>query len=243
MALKPDALTVLTWLWNQPGGRTKFTTEHVWIWADMVSRNLGIPHRLACVTTEWDLPPNVARINPPGDFEKIQPKWGPHKPNCFRRLSMFRRDAADIFGERFVCMDLDCVIGGRLDRLFNRKDDLVLFKGTVADRPYNGSMMLIRAGCRPQVYEKFNQAGADASGEAFTGSDQAWLAHCLGWGEKTWSERDGVFWYGKVYQSVSKNVKPRVLFFPGKIKPWTVASIRIDPFVTDNYRLSMKEAA
>jgi hypothetical protein len=210
----------------------------------MVRRNLSMPHRIACVTDE-PLPSGVDRIVPPHDFEDIQPKWGPRKPNCFRRLSMFRRDAADIFGERFVCMDLDCVIGGPLDPLFDRKEDLVLFKGTAHDRPYNGSMMLIRAGCRPKVYEKFNQAAADLSGEKFVGSDQAWLAHCLGWGEKTWSEKDGVFFYGQgsVYKAVAKTVKPLILFFPGKIKPWTIAPIRIDPFTTNNYRVAEKEAA
>ncbi len=156
---------------------------------------------------------------------------------------MFRRDAAEIFGERFVCMDLDCVIGGPLDPLFDRKDDLVLFKGTAPDRPYNGSMMLIRAGCRPHVYETFDQAGADSSGEAFVGSDQAWLAQSLGWSEKTWSERDGVFWYGSLYKSLVKKQMPRVLFFPGKIKPWTIAPIRIDQFTSNNYRIAAKEAA
>jgi hypothetical protein len=51
---------------------------------------------------------------------------------------MFRSDAADIFGDRFVSMDLDCVVGRSLDPLFDRPDDLVLFKGTSIDRPYNG---------------------------------------------------------------------------------------------------------
>lgn len=208
----------------------------------MVRRNLSMPHRIACVTTE-QLPAGVDRIDPPGDFEDVMPPWGPRKPNCYRRLSMFRGDAADIFGERFVCMDLDCVIGGPLEPLFDRQDDLVLFKGTHEQRPYNGSMMLIRAGCRPQVFEDFNQAGADASGEVFCGSDQAWLARCLGWGEKTWSERDGVFWYGKLYQGLAKKLKPRVLFFPGKIKPWTIAPINIDQFTTNNYRIAEREAA
>lgn len=203
-----------------------------------------MPHRLACVTRS-QVPAGVERIDPPGEFEDIQPKWGPRKPNCFRRLSMFRRDAADIFGERFVCMDLDCVIGGPLDPLFDRREDLVLFKGTAPERPYNGSMMLLSAGCRPHVYERFDQAGADASGEKFCGSDQAWLAHCLGWGEKTWSEKDGVFFYGQgsVYSPKAKNVSPHILFFPGKIKPWTLAPLHIDRFVTNNYRIAEKEAA
>lgn len=210
----------------------------------MVRRNLTMPHRIACVTdTPKGIDPSIEIISPPGDFEDVIAPWGARKPNCYRRLSMFRRDAANFFGERFVCMDLDCVVGGSLDPLFNRKEDLVLFKGTGPDRPYNGSMMLIKAGCRPKVYERFNQAAADESGATLKGSDQAWLAQCLGWKEKTWSERDGVFWYGKVYQSVAKRVMPRILFFPGKIKPWTIAHIHIDSFTTNNYRIVVKEAA
>lgn len=236
-------ITVLSWLWRNPACRTQFTAEHVWTWADMVSRNLSMPHRIACVTDEKDLPANVERIDPPGEFHDIQPNWGPRKPNCYRRLSMFRRDAARIFGDRFVCMDLDCVIGGPLDPLFDRPNDLILFKGTAPDRPYNGSMMLIKAGCRPGVYEDFNQAGARISGEKFVGSDQAWLALRLGNREKVWSERDGVFWYGSLYRALSKKIKPRILFFPGKVKPWTLAEVRIDPFVTNNYRMSEREAA
>lgn len=210
----------------------------------MVRRNLSMPHRIACVTdTPQGIDPGIDIIQPPGDFHDISPNWGPRKPNCYRRLSMFRRDAAKIFGERFVCMDLDCVIGGPLDPLFNRKEDLVLFKGTSPDRPYNGSMMLIKAGCRPKVYEDFNAEGARASGAAFVGSDQAWLAHKLGRGERVWSERDGVFWYGSLYRTLAKAVKPRILFFPGKIKPWTIAPIQIDPFTSNNYRIAERDAA
>jgi hypothetical protein len=243
-------LTILTWLWEQPGGRTKFTMDHVAIWADMVERNISMPHRLACVTTMKGLPAGIVRIEPPGEFENITSRrWGNGRPNCFRRLSMFRRDAAEIFGERFVCMDLDCIIAGSLDPLFNRSDDLVLFKGTHTDRPYNGSMMLIKAGCRPHVYEDFDQAGADASGEKFCGSDQAWLAHSLGWHEKTWYERHGVYHYGSIYKALNKSNAAKlgnlkVLFFPGKMKPWTLAEMRIDKFVTANYqRTPVKEVA
>lgn len=235
-------LTVLAWYWRNPQCRTQFKPRHVNTWAAMVSRNLSMPHRIACVTdTPEGIDDYIDIIKPPGGFEDIQPAWGNRKPNCFRRLSMFRRDAADIFGERFVCMDLDCVVGGSLDPLFNRKDDLVLYKGTAADRPYNGSMALIKAGCRPDVYELFNQKAATKAGELFVGSDQAWLALCLGWGEKTWSEKDGVYWYGPLYKAIAKKKRPRLLFFPGKIKPWVLAPIRIDPFTSENYR--MMEAA
>jgi hypothetical protein len=233
-------LTIASWLWVQPEGRTRYTAEHVWIWADMVSRNLAMPHRLICVTTETDLPPNVERIDPPGEFEDVQPTWGPRRPNCYRRLVMFKRDAAKTFGKRFVSIDLDCIVGGPLDPLFDRPEDFVIFKGTDSSRPYNGSMMLLSAGARPQVYEQFDQAGADASGAEFFGSDQAWLAHVLGPGEATWSEADGVWHLNRYMQRVRK-AHPTVLFFPGKRKPWELAPIF--PFMRDNYRILAREAA
>jgi hypothetical protein len=137
-------------------------------------------------------------------------------------------------------MDLDCVVGGSLDPLFDRPEDLVLYKGTMPSRPYNGSMMLIRAGCRSQAFETFSQGNALISGAEFCGSDQAWLAHCLGWDEATWDENDGVYFFGGKYVPKPKE-PPRVVFFPGKLKPWTAAIF--DAFTRRNYRLEMKEAA
>lgn len=227
-------LTVLTWLWAQPKSRTKYTAEHVNIWASMVRRNLSMPHRIACVTNLPDgIDPAVAIITPPGDFEDIHnPRWTNGKPQCYRRLSMFRRDAAGIFGERFACMDLDCVIGRPLDPLFDRPEDLVLFKGTASTRPYNGSLMLIRAGCRPRVYEDFDQAAALESGALFCGSDQAWLAHRLGWGEKVWGEDDGVVHYRSGYRA--GRPVPRIVFFPGALKPWMITAG--DKYARAHYR-------
>lgn len=235
-------ITVLTWLWAQPQSRTSYKAEHVNIWADMVRRHLSIPHEIACVTNmPKGIDSSIRIINPPGDFEGINnPKWANGRPQCYRRLAMFRRDAASIFDERFVCMDLDCVIGRSLDPLFDRSDDLVLFKGTSPGRPYNGSMMLIQAGCRPHVYEGFTEAGALAASENFVGSDQAWLATALGGGEATWSEPDGVYWYGSRYR-IQGRKDARVLFFPGKLKPWTLMAA--DRFIFSNYRATVREAA
>jgi hypothetical protein len=236
-------ITILAWYWSQGNSRASYTAEHVNIWADMVARNLSMEHRIACVT---DMPkgidPSVEIIDPPGDFlDIVNPRWSNGRPQCYRRLSMFRRDAAELFGERFVCMDLDCVIGGPLDPLFDRPEDLVLYKGTSPDRPYNGSMMLIRAGCRPDVFEDFDQEQALISGERFCGSDQAWLMHKLGPDEATWDERDGVYFYGRGWTDLRDRVVPRALFYPGKLKPWTAKLV--DPFTRRNYRLKMKEAA
>jgi hypothetical protein len=225
-------------LWRQDRSRATYTAHHVNVWADMVRRNLSMSHKISCVTdTPEGIDPSVEIITPPGDFLDIaNPKWANGKPQCYRRLSMFRRDAGKIFSKRFVSIDLDCVIAGPLDPLFDRKEDLVLFNGTHPSRAYNGSMMLIKAGCRPKVFEDFNQEAALESGARFCGSDQAWLMHKLGPNEATWGEADGVSFFGGHYRiSSRRQKKPTIMFFPGSRKPWQLK--RLDPFISNNYRI------
>jgi len=229
-------LTVLTWYWKQPGGRTQYTAQHVNIWADMVRRNLQMPHRLACVTdTPEGIIPSIDIISPPREFEEWRiPTWPQRRPQCLRRLVMFGPDAARIFGDRFVCMDLDCVIAGPLDPLFDVENDFRIFRGTSRGRPYNGSMMLITAGARPQVYEHLTIEGAALAGQQFVGSDQAWITHCLGPNEATWGYEHGVFAYRPSTRRHWAHC--RVMFFPGHIKPWTLPTMRLDRAVMAHYR-------
>src|SRR3546814_8279920 len=105
-------ITIIVWRWRQEKTRTLYTASHVNIAAAMVRRNLSMPHRIACVT---DMPEGIDRsveiITPPGEFLDISnPRWSNGRPQCYQRLSMFRRDAGEIFGERFVSMDLDVVV-------------------------------------------------------------------------------------------------------------------------------------
>lgn len=229
-------LTVLTWLWKKPGSRTDYTADHVNIWAAMVGRHLTLPHRIACVTDMPDgIDPHIDIIKPPGEFEGLEtPTWNGDKPNCFRRLAMFRPDAADIFGERIVCMDLDSVISANIDPLFDRDDDFVMYKGTSFDRPYNGSLMMIRAGARPQVYLDFTEENAVKSGQKYVGSDQAWISYCLGPNETTWSFEDGICWWHSQYNSLIDT--KRIMFFPGQMKPWETVKLGTDKWIIDHYR-------
>lgn len=198
----------------------------------MVRRHLTMPHSLACVTdTPFGLDPDIEVIAPPGDFVGIEtPTWHGHLPNCFRRLALYRRDAAEVFGgERIVSMDADCVIAGSLDPLLDRPEDLVLYAGTNASRPYNGSMTMLTPGCRPQVFERFNARAAAEAGSRFLGSDQSWVSHVLGWGEATWTAADGVAWWGSRW-----NEELRLMFFPGNPKPWDL--VGWSGWVTEHYR-------
>lgn len=227
-------ITVLTWLWAQSGGRATYTAAQVNIWADMVRRHLTLPHRIACVTdAAGGIDPSIEIIAPPGDFEGVRiPTWAGDKPQCLRRVAMFRPDAAGIFGERFVSMDMDCVIAGSLDPLFSRAEDIVLYQspGPAPDgRPYNGSMLMMTAGVRPQVYDRFTPEGAVEAGKRYAGSDQAWISHVLGAGEAVWNETDDVTWWGRRDES-----KSRLVFFPGFPKPWDL--LGCNKWVRGHYR-------
>lgn len=178
--------------------------------------------------------PHITIIRPPGEFEGLEtPTWNGDKPNCFRRLAMFRPDAADIFGERFVCMDLDCVIAANIDALFDRDDDFIMYKGTSFDRPYNGSLLMLRAGTRPQVYLDFTEENAIKSGQKYVGSDQAWISYCLGPNEKTWSFEDGICWWHSQYNAQIDT--KRIMFFPGQMKPWETVKEGTDKWIIEHY--------
>lgn len=226
-----DKLTVMTWFWKQPHGRASYTADHVNTWAAMVRRNLTLPHRLACVTEHPEgLDPDIHIITPPGDFEDVMlPTWGPDKPQCLRRIALFRRDAAEIFGSRFVSMDMDCVIVASLDPLFDVQDDFKMFRGTHHSRPYNGSMLMMNAGARPQVYDRFSKQEVVKAGRTYMGSDQAWISYVLGRGEATWGVEDGIHAYG----SSRNQGQPRLMFFFGNPKPWQVHD---NIHVTRHYR-------
>lgn len=225
-------INVITWLWRQKKSRTQYTASHVNAWASMVSRNLSMPHKLYCVT---DMPEGITDdvqiIDFPKTFSGLSgEKWssGHGKPQCYRRLDMFSLDAARTYGDRFVSMDLDCLVTGKLDALFDRDEDFLITRGTGPNRPYNGSMLMMDAGARPQVYDKISKDRINHSSRLFAGSDQAWLCYVLGWCEPVWGVSDGVYYYGDIYKK--KQVIPddsRIIFFPGEPKPWTTKDKRI----------------
>lgn len=227
-------MKVLTWLWQQTDGRSSYDESHVRVWAAMVRRHLTLPHKLAVVThIKGDYGPDVEVIKPPREFEDVRiPSWRESYPQCFRRLVMFRKDAADIFGaDRVVCMDLDLVVCDSLDPVLDIEDDFKIARGTFRTRRYNGSLMSLKLGSRPQVYDDFTPEKAVEAGRKHIGSDQSWLSHCLP-NEKMWTPDDGVcFWMASYTPD-----KARVVFFAGATKPWHLATVGDTAFVNEHYR-------
>jgi len=131
-----------------------------------------------------------------------------------------------MFGDRLVSMDLDTVITGALDPLFDRPEDFVIWG--CSDFPtqwYNGGLFMLRTGTRPQVWTTFDP---DTSPEKSLrarcfGSDQGWIRYVLGSKEATWNEQDGVYSFRK-HLAPKGDYLPagaRVVNFHGKVDPWS----------------------
>ena len=85
-------LTVVTWLWSQPGFRTRYTPEIVLEMRDMVKRFYKKPHRFVCVTDQRIDGVETVRLKG-GCFQNLRiPTWE-NGPSCYRRLIAFKKDA------------------------------------------------------------------------------------------------------------------------------------------------------
>jgi glutathione synthase/RimK-type ligase-like ATP-grasp enzyme len=235
-------MKIMTWFWQQKPNRAGYDAEKVNRWADGISRHLRLPHTLACVTdTPAGIDASIEIIPLPKDFESLKvPTWSEASglPQCYRRLALFAPDAADRFGDDdLVSSDMDALFFALLDPLFAERVDFRMFAGTSRLRPYNGSLVRIRAGARRQVWDQFTANPMEVAKKARTmyiGSDQAVISMILGRGERTWGERDGVHHYSPKFQrtNMSPSGRPsvppnmRVLFFPGHVKPWDAAAHR-----------------
>lgn len=216
-------LSVVCWLWApRPGYACAYGAEHVNRLRSMVARNLDVDHELVCAT---DMPEG---IDPRVRIVELPPETGfathPKRPNCYRRLRAFAPDAADWLGERILSIDLDTVITGDLTPLVSRRDDFVIYGTPIAAAPYNGSMWMLRAGSRPQVWDRFDPERTPQRTQALglIGSDQAHIVDVLGRGEATWTARDGLLGYMRDVRKANRGLLPdnaRAVFFFGPHDP------------------------
>ena len=102
-------------------------------------------------------------------------------PGCFCRLRMFDPAWQEKHGltGRIVCMDLDSVVTGPLDDLFDRPEKFVILAGANSANPcpYNGSLVMLRAGTRPDVWRDFSLKRAQEIPSFEFPDDQAWYSH------------------------------------------------------------------
>ena len=198
----------------------------------MVAAHYQRPHRVICVTDDARGIYSGIKIVPPwGDFEGLASPHGGMHPSCYRRLRAFHPDIAEVFGSRFVCLDLDVVLVADVAPLWDRPDDFVAYRDPLFPRQYNGSMLLLRAGARPGVWDDFDPLHSPrAAGRmGYRGSDQAWISYRLP-GEATWGREDGVLSYRRDVHPNGGNLPDgaRVVFFHGRVDPWSDEAQRLD---------------
>ncbi len=218
-------LTVVCWKWKAPHGyRSTFLGEHVNVLRNMVKRHYNGKHRFICMT---DDPSGIDRARVKvlplwDDHSAIESPYGKSNPSCYRRLRMFSDEARDYFGDRFVSIDLDCVITSDVTPLWDRPEDFVIWGNTNPTTPYNGSMMLLKAGSRSRVWTEFDPVESPklAKKLKYFGSDQAWISACLGPNESIWTKNDGVHSFRNQIQRAGLQPNSRIVFFHGVHDPW-----------------------
>lgn len=197
--MRPE--TVVCWRWQPPSGyRSTFGPETVNTLRAMVARRYATPHRFVCVTDDRrGIDPRVEIVPAWNDFADVPSPHGRKNPSCYRRLRMFDPAIASVLGRRFVSLDLDVVITGSLDALWDRPEDIVLY-GDTNPQPgshYNGSMILHTAGTRSAVWTEFDpRVSPDIARQSKAwGSDQGWISYRLGPHEAKFTRDHGVYSY------------------------------------------------
>lgn len=239
-------ISVITWKWKAAKEyRTKFTAKHVNTLYAMIKRNLQIPFKMICVTDDKkNIHPDIKIVDLWN--EPIVEGMDPKKPNCYRRLNMFRpkEEIIDLFGERFISMDLDVVITGDLTGLFSRTEEFIAWN--MEGVPYQGGFIMMTAGARPQVWNEFDPVASKPFAKecGYIGSDQAWISACLGAGnEKIVTQFDGLFSYKghkiRHMQTLPKNAK--IIFFHGEPDPWWPEIKHKHEWIREHYQIKPGE--
>jgi hypothetical protein len=100
-----------------------------------------------------------------------------------------------VIGERFVSIDLDAVIVDDITPLFFRHEDFVIWQELYRKTPYCGSLFMMTAGARQEVWKTFTprRYRPNRRGKWPYGTDQDHICNCLYPYEAYWDSRDGVY--------------------------------------------------
>lgn len=226
----PADFAIVTFKWKGPDHyRSKFGAEHVNTLRSMFERHLHMPHDFVCVTDDAEgLDDRIRSVPLWRDHAALPSPHGPSEPSCYRRLRLFARDAGEIVGaRRFAWCDLDVVLTGDVTPIFSRTEPIVLLPTPTPKIPFNGSMILMDAGCRPEVWETFDPVTSPPRNvEAQChGSDQGQISFCLrDRGEATWKigpDGDGIYFFHRHVFDGRLPSDARLVSFHGRGDPWS----------------------
>ncbi len=237
-------ISIVCWKWKPEDGtkhqekRERFSARHVNILRNMLERNLTIPHKFICVTDDWKgLHSSVFVVNIDWAFRDYAYLGG-----CYRRLKAFGTHGRKMFGDRFISLDLDCVIAGNIDHIIGFQDDFRIWQdGYRRFTPYCGSLWGMKAETRSHVWDRFHSDPVASIRRAniYQGTDQAHISACLYPNEAVWTkEKDGIYNFNtqvrrcpnRIYKRGSDTIMEhlrsgelpkdaRIVFFNGKYDP------------------------
>jgi hypothetical protein len=227
-------IQVVCWKWEKTEEtfryRETYTAGHVNAFAKMVGKHLHCPHEIVCITDNYDgIDPSI----------RIVPIWDDLKEYgmCYRRLKLFSKEMKEVIGNRFVSMDLDCVITGDITDLLRNEESFIIWQPRTKKTPYCGSMWLMDAGARSFVWDEFKEEdlfwlsdrGGGCPGKAnrwvhkqaydsgyVIGSDQAYISYKLYPKESVWTKSDGIYNFNEINKF---HQDAKIIFFPGKHDP------------------------
>jgi hypothetical protein len=161
---------------------------------------------------------------------------------CFARLRLFDPGVQKLMGlqegDRIVNLDLDLVVTGNLDDLFDCSDDFAILQNinTTNPCPYNGSVWTFKAGYRPDVWHDFsieNYTKYNVPYHAFP-DDQGWFEYKMP-NAGAYGPETGVYGFKKKGwpsgDALPSNA--RIVSFPGWRDPAKFTNLS---WVTENWR-------
>jgi hypothetical protein len=212
----------------------------------------------------WSLPPKpkydlsyiaklrsgiAKHLQQPYQFHVFEPPpedvhWTARK-GCFARIRSFdpewQASQGIAPGDRLVIIDLDVIITGPLDALFDRPDDFTILEGANATNPCptNGSVWMLRAGTHVDVFTSLTLEAVDAMPRFDFADDQEWLLLKIpdyaGWKV---GKPSGIYAYHKPGWPTGIGDRlpdgARIVAFPGYRDPSMFTHMR---WVKDNWRV------
>jgi len=225
------AINFITWLWGD-----KYSSLDVAKLRDGVKRNSKQSHRFIVVTNEdLDLPSDVEVV--PIEDENLIGR------GCFCRLRMF--DPAwqkkHNLTDRIVTLDLDLVVTGKIDPLFDRPEGYLILQGVnaVNPNPFNCSLTMLRPGLHREIWDRFSLEESEKMKYHEFPDDQGWIWHTFprarGW---VAGSSSGIYGYKKPGWPVAMDHRlphgARIVAFIGARKPqqfaylgWVQANWRV----------------
>lgn len=215
---------IVTFLWYdkkyKDKGKITFGADHVNKLGRALRRHCTLDFDFVLVT---DAP--ESQYNEFTEVDRIVPLWDDWRSlgGCYVRLKAFQEETGKLLAnERFMWLDLDIVITDNIDHLVDHEYEFWSWIDINPPTLYCGSLIGMKVGARPQVWDEFTGSESREAAKRFIGTDQAWIGHCLGPDEKTFGREEGIYSYKKHVRDLRKIPKNCcMVVFHGNVDPST----------------------